>query len=198
MVTLAGLVPRLGGSIAVDGQLLPSGRPVAASRAGVVLVPDDRALFSGLTVAENIAAARRKGGPPAKSVLDTFPALESRWDLRAGALSGGEQQMVALARAMIQQPKVLLIDEMSMGLAPIVVETLLPVVRRVADVTRAVVVLVEQHVQLALEVADVAMVLVHGEIVLRGAASDLAGDPARLEAAYLGARPAVAAAEPGA
>jgi len=197
MATLAGLVPRLGGSVTVAGAPLPSGRPAAASRAGVVLVPDDRALFSSLTVEENIAAARRKGGPPVRSILDTFPALEPRWTLRAGALSGGEQQMVALARAMIQQPKVLLIDEMSMGLAPIIVETLLPVVRNVADATGAVVVLVEQHVQLALEVADVAMVLVHGEIVLRGAPSDLAADPARLEAAYLGAGSTVAAAEHG-
>ena len=94
--------------------------------------------------------------------------------------------MLAVARALVQQPKVLLVDEMSMGLAPLIVEQLLPVVRRVADDTGAVVVLVEQHVGLALEVADEALVLVHGEVVLRGTAEELRRTPALLEEAYLG------------
>ena len=95
--------------------------------------------------------------------------------------------MLAVARALVQSPKVLLIDEMSMGLAPVIVEDLLPRVRHIADETGAVVVLVEQHVQLALEIADEALVVVHGDTVLRGPATQLAADPARLEAAYLGA-----------
>ena len=94
--------------------------------------------------------------------------------------------MLAVARALVQKPRVLLVDEMSMGLAPLVVEHLLPVVRRIADDTGAVVVLVEQHVGLALEVADEALVLVHGEVVLRGSAADLLRNPAVLEDAYLG------------
>lgn len=93
--------------------------------------------------------------------------------------------MLAMARGMAQQPHVLLIDEMSMGLAPVIVEDLLPVVRSIADETGAVVVLVEQHVRLALEVADRALVLVHGAITLEGSAAQLAADPASLEAAYL-------------
>lgn len=187
MLTLAGLLPRLGGDVRLDGESLPGSRPAAVNRAGVVLVPDDRALFTTLTVKDNIVIARHKDGPTLDELCDLFPALTPRLAVSAGALSGGEQQMLAVARGMAQNPKVLLIDEMSMGLAPVIVENLLPVVRRIADETGAVVVLVEQHVRLALEVADEAVVLVHGDVVLRGRASDLAADPAALEAAYLGA-----------
>jgi branched-chain amino acid transport system ATP-binding protein len=94
--------------------------------------------------------------------------------------------MVAVARGLIQEPKVLLIDEMSMGLAPVIVEQLLPMVRKIAGDTNTVVMLVEQHVRLALEVADHAVVIVHGEVRLRGKADELARNPGRLEAAYLG------------
>ncbi|MDB6002924.1 MAG: Amino acid/amide transporter ATP-binding protein 2, family [Rhizobacter sp.] len=186
MMTLAGLLPRLGGHMLVEGSELPSARPATANRSGVVLVADDRALFTTLSVRDNIAIARRNGGPTLDEVCDLFPALTPRLAVTAGALSGGEQQMLAVARGLVQKPKVLLIDEMSMGLAPVIVEDLLPVVRRIADETGAVVILVEQHVRLALEVADRAVVLVHGEVVLQGTAAALAADPQALEAAYLG------------
>jgi len=184
--TIAGLLPRQGGTVAIVGRELKSGRPALASRAGIVLVPDDRALFSTLTVRDNLRAAAGRRGAPLEDMLSVFPALEARWNVLAGALSGGEQQMLAVARALVQRPRVLLIDEMSMGLAPVVVERVLPVVRRIADENEAVVVLVDQHVGLALEVADDAVVLVHGEVVLRGRAADLRCDQRRLEAAYLG------------
>jgi branched-chain amino acid transport system ATP-binding protein len=185
LLTLGGLLPRIGGDVSVDGVSLPSGKPNAASRAGLVLVPDDRALFRTLTVEENLKAARAPKSDH-DDVVDLFPALRERWRVDAGSLSGGEQQMLVLARALVQQPRVLLIDEMSMGLAPVIVEQLMPVVRRIAEETSTVVVLVEQHVRLALEVADEAIVLAHGRIALAGSASDLAADMGRLEAAYLG------------
>jgi branched-chain amino acid transport system ATP-binding protein len=149
-------------------------------------VPDDRSLFTTLTVAENLEVARRRRGPAPRALLDVFPALEARWQVPAGALSGGEQQMLALARALIQEPKVLLVDEMSMGLAPRVVETLFDTVRQIASDHGAAIVLVEQHVNLALAVADEAAVLNRGTVALRGAAAELQDQSDRLERAYFG------------
>jgi branched-chain amino acid transport system ATP-binding protein len=186
LATMAGLLPRITGDVCVDGVALPSGKPAVANKAGVVLVPDDRALFTKLTVAENLRAAAPRRASSYDDVVDLFPALRRRWALPAGDLSGGEQQMLAVARALVQRPRALLIDEMSMGLAPVIVEELLPVVRRVADETGAVVVLVEQHVHLALEIADDAIVIVHGEVALAGDAQTIAADAAGLEAVYLG------------
>ena len=186
MMTLAGLLPRISGDVLLDGQPLPSGKPNVANLAGVVLVPDNRALFTTLTVRENIEIARLTGQEHrVDEVIDLFPRLHDRLNLKAGALCGGEQQMLAMARGIVQNPKVFLIDEMSMGLAPIIVERLLPVVRHIAD-SGAAVVLVEQHISLALEVADQAVVLVHGDVALRGSAAELRTDPSRLERAYLG------------
>jgi branched-chain amino acid transport system ATP-binding protein len=186
MLTLAGLLPARRGAASVDGVPLRNGDAVAASRAGLVLVPDNRSLFPSLTVAENLEVARRRRGPAPRDVLAVFPALERRWTLRAGSLSGGEQQMLAMARAIVQEPKVLLVDEMSMGLAPLVVESLFETVRRIARDHDAAVVLVEQHVKLALEVADEAAVLNRGAVVLRGPAEELQRDGHRIELAYLG------------
>jgi branched-chain amino acid transport system ATP-binding protein len=187
LLTIAGFLPPHGGEVTVDGKPLKSGRPSQANKAGIVLVPDNRNLFTTLTVEDNLKAARHKGGPSPRDMLAVFPDLEKRWTLRAGALSGGEQQMLAMARALIQEPDVLLIDEMSMGLAPLIVQSLFDTVRRIATDRGCAVLLVEQHVNLALEVADSASVLNRGSIVLRGKADDLLAEAETLEAAYFGA-----------
>ncbi|MFZ2174565.1 MAG: ATP-binding cassette domain-containing protein [Rhodococcus sp. (in: high G+C Gram-positive bacteria)] len=186
LLTLAGLLPSLGGTVSIGTGTLRSGRPRQASAAGMVLVPDDRALFGGLTVQENLRLAQRPGIADTETVMEYFPALRKRFKVAAGQLSGGEQQMLALGRALVQQPRVLLIDELSMGLAPVIVESLLPVIRRVSDERGTAVVLVEQHVRLALEIADSAIVLAHGSEILRGSAKELAANPQLIEDAYLG------------
>jgi branched-chain amino acid transport system ATP-binding protein len=186
LLTLAGFLPPHAGTVAIDGTPLKSGRPSRANTAGAVLVPDNRSLFTTLTVEENLRAGCHRGGPSPRDMIEVFPRLEDRWHLRAGALSGGEQQMLAMARALVQEPRVLLIDEMSMGLAPLVVESLFETVQRIAHEHRCAVLLVEQHVHLALTVADSASVLNRGSIVLRGPAGELLADEPRLQAAYLG------------
>jgi branched-chain amino acid transport system ATP-binding protein len=188
LLTLAGILPRLGGSVSLMGHpLRRAARPHQVSQLGLVLVPDDRALFTTLTARENLLLGQRHGGMTVADVLTYFPPLSKRLGVKAGALSGGEQQMLAMGRALVQGPKVLLLDEMSMGLAPAIVESLLTGLRTIAGDSGVAVVLVEQHVTLALEAADRAMVLAHGEVTLTGSAASLAAEPAQLEQAYLGA-----------
>ena len=187
MLTLAGLLPTQVGEIVLDGEPLRTGQATKVSQAGIVLVPDNRELFTTLTVEENLRVAAGRHGPDPRSMLELFPALEPRWELRAGQLSGGEQQMLAMARGLIQQPKVLLVDELSMGLAPIIVERLFSAIRHVANERGCTVVFVEQYVSLALEAADSVTVLNRGVVVLSGSAKDVSSDPQLLEDAYLGA-----------
>jgi branched-chain amino acid transport system ATP-binding protein len=186
LLTLAGLLPAHDGSISIDGAPLRTGRATAVSQAGLVLVPDTRELFTTLTVEENLKVAAGRHGPKPQSVLELFPALEPRWKLRAGALSGGEQQMLAMARGLIRRPKVLLVDELSMGLAPAIVERLFEAIGHIATTTSCAVVFVEQYVSLALEAADSVTVLNRGDVVLSGPAADLAAQPEVLEHAYFG------------
>ncbi len=186
LLTVAGLQPAQGGEVLLDGVAMPKGNARAAASKGIVLVPDDRALFTGLTTRDNLALCRRRGGTTIEQVLEYFPSLKKRYKVEAGKLSGGEQQMLAVGRALMLNPRALLIDELSMGLAPVMVEELLPIVRRVATETGAAVVLVEQHVRLALEIADDAVVLAHGATVLNRPAAELAADPSVLERAYMG------------
>jgi branched-chain amino acid transport system ATP-binding protein len=186
LMTLAGLLAPISGQISIAGEPVKPGSARRMSRAGVVLVPDNRALFTQLTTLENLSIAHRSGGPTPDEVLDLFPALGKRAKTKAGTLSGGEQQMLAVGRGLVQGPRVLLIDEMSMGLAPTIVETLVPTVRQIADESDAAVVLVEQHVHVALEISDRAMVMVHGEVVRSGTAAEVRDDALSLEDAYLG------------
>jgi branched-chain amino acid transport system ATP-binding protein len=187
LLALAGLLERRGGTVSVGDAALRSGRPRQAAKHGLVLVPDDRALFTTLTTRENLKLACRKK-EKIDEVADLFPGLATRWSVPAGLLSGGEQQMLAIGRALVQDPQALLIDELSMGLAPVIVEQVLPVIRKIADDVGTAVVLVEQHVHMALRTADRAIVLAHGEMALAGTASELLAHPERIEAAYLGGR----------
>jgi branched-chain amino acid transport system ATP-binding protein len=186
LLTIAGVIPTIGGNALVLGDDTVGGRPHKVARRGAVLVPDDRALFFDLTARENLRLGAGGKGDAEAMVLEYFPSLKPRMNTRAGLLSGGEQQMLAVGRALSGRPKVLMIDEMSLGLAPVIVKRMFPVVRRIADEIGAGVLVVEQHIDLALQAADRAYVLNHGEVAMQGSADELLKDRHLLQASYLG------------
>jgi branched-chain amino acid transport system ATP-binding protein len=192
LLSISGVLKPEAGQVAFRQKIVNGTRPDKLARDGMAHVPDDRGLFPSLTVGEHLGlgSGERSGSAAGRSVqakvIDWFPALGPLMGRAAGLLSGGEQQMLALALAMIREPKLLMVDEMSLGLAPLVVESLLPIVSRIASESGCGVLLVEQHATMALSVADRGYVLSHGDLVASGTATDLLADWDSLAANYLG------------
>ena len=185
LLAVSGLLDPTAGHITFDGTEVTPRRRHSLAAAGLAHVPEDRGIFHGLTVRENLLVDRRVGRQGVDLALTTFPALAPLVDRRAGLLSGGEQQMLAIGRALASRPKLLMLDEMSHGLAPIIVEAILPRLTAAVAEIGCSVIIVEQHVHLALEIANSAYVLSRGGVVLSGAAADVADRALELEAAYL-------------
>jgi ABC-type branched-subunit amino acid transport system ATPase component len=183
---ISGIVHPMEGRIEFSGRDLARLSISARAKLGIAHVPETRGVFFGLTVAEHFRLGHRGERLDAEAAYRYFPALVELRDRRCGLLSGGEQQMLAVGRALARRPKLLLLDELSLGLAPLIVESLLPVVREYALETGCGVLLVEQHIQLALTVADHGYVLSHGEIVMRDRAEALRGNRDLLMASYFG------------
>ena len=183
---ISGLLKPASGAIRLDGGDLAGVSPTARARLGLAHVPHDRGIFFGLTVAEHFRLDGMNGPAEMDAAFGHFPALRKLRGRKAGLLSGGEQQMLAIARALSRRPKLLMLDEMSLGLAPVIVDRLLPAVRESATSNGTGVLLVEQHVHLALKIADRGYVLSHGELAATGSAEQLGQDSALLAASYLG------------
>ena len=192
MSAVMGLLPRRGGAVRYRGE--PAGTTEALVAAGAVLVPEQRALFTDMTVEDNLLLGfypRRRMGerdarPAMSDVFAIFPRLEERRLQRAATLSGGERQMLALGRALMARPRLLLLDEPSLGLAPLLVREILRVLVELRGRGLSIL-LVEQNVRAALQVSDHGYVLEMGEVVAEGAGAELALDP-RVLATYLGQR----------
>lgn len=184
---ISGVIRLAGGTIALAGERVDRWRPVRRAQAGVAHVEAGRSVFPSLTTEENLRVALRRGADVAEAFA-LFPELRKRQHVAASLMSGGEQQMLVLARAWLRRPKVFLLDELSLGLAPRVVARLMEAVREVAT-GGAGVLLVEQFAQVALEAADQAYVLRSGNLVFSGPPKTLLESPELLHELYLGQSP---------
>ncbi len=185
LAVASGQIQPSGGQLLIAGREVNGAKPDALARAGVCLVPEGRGVFPNLTVAENIRMMTFSGtsyGEVADKAYELFPRLGERRRQLAGTLSGGEQQMLAMARAMATDPALLMLDELSMGLAPIIVEELYSQVAKLAEGGLSILI-VEQFAQTVLGVADRAAIMLHGRITRTGPPSEIAEE---LTAAYLG------------
>jgi branched-chain amino acid transport system ATP-binding protein len=189
MKTIAGVHPASAGRILFEGETITAAPPHRRVAAGIALVPEGRQVFGPLSVADNLSlGAYRRHGDVAgdrEAMESLFPILMERRRQAAGSLSGGQQQMLAIARALMSRPRLLLLDEPSMGLAPLIVKEILDVLRQRSRETGLTVLLVEQNVSAALSLAHRAYVLETGRVVAEGSSADLLADTA-IQRAYLG------------
>ena len=181
LATIMGHTTLHGGRITLRGQDVSSLATYRRVTAGLGLVPQEREIFPSLSVRENMDVAARPGPWTFKTVCELFPRLAERLDNRGNQLSGGEQQMLAIGRALIGNPSVLLMDEPSEGLAPVIVEELARAVKRLTQAGEMALILVEQNSRLALDIAPRAVMMDRGHIVFDGPSASLRDDPAKLE-----------------
>jgi branched-chain amino acid transport system ATP-binding protein len=179
--SIVGVTRRFAGSVRLAGRELAILAPEARAVLGIGWVPQERNIFRSLTVGENLTAVARPGPWTTERVFELFPRLKERRKQSGGSLSGGEQQMLAIGRALATNPKLLLLDEPTEGLAPIIIEELLRALRRLFREERMAGIIVEQHAHKILPITDRALVLERGRVVLEAASASLLADGAPLE-----------------
>ena len=189
VLAVGGVLRSNGGEVSLSGTNLTKMRPEQIRQAGVAIVPEGRRLLPDLTVEDNLRVAtyalgREEARRGIAYAIELFPHLEARWKAVARTLSGGEQQMVVLAQALVSRPKIMLVDELSLGLAPVIVQRLMPALQEAAAQGVGVL-LIEQFVHVALALAESAYVIEGGRIVYHGTAAELKAHPERLHSAYL-------------
>jgi branched-chain amino acid transport system ATP-binding protein len=179
--TIIGVTRRRGGTITLAGRDLTASRPDTRAHAGIGWVPQERNIFKSLTVEENLTAIARSGPWTVARAYEMFPRLKERRSNMGNQLSGGEQQMLAIARALVLNPKLMLLDEPTEGLAPIIIEELLAALKRIIRQEGMSAIVVEQHAQKILGVTDSAIILDRGTIVHAASSRSLVDDPTPLE-----------------